>query len=370
MAKRFALKPGGDKTRQIVEKLRRRILDGRYVAGQRLPSDRDMADELNVSNVTIAAARQELVNQGLLERSYGSGTYVVDFRARQHVAILMDFDLANPRLSQWWISIAFGARQVLTELGIPSQLYVGHRKPEEEPELNAFPGLLDAIENHRVSGLLLQAAALSDSWAAASRRMKLPMVGSASWFSHSVSADTKGMVRSGVEYLIKKGRRRIGLITFEHGDKSNSKLFESLLREAGVEVYREWIRGDVHPNSPGAGYQQFREIWTARRSKPDGLLITDDVLFRDAVVAIVQAGAKVPDDLLVVTHANVGSGIYSPFPVVKLEFDPIEYVRTEINMLRKLMSGETPVQSSVLVSHRLVEPSLSMLEVSSPNAGI
>lgn len=41
---------------EIVEELQRRILQGFYVAGQRLPSEREIAEELNVSRVTVRTA--------------------------------------------------------------------------------------------------------------------------------------------------------------------------------------------------------------------------------------------------------------------------------------------------------------------------
>ena len=34
--------------------------------------------------------------------------------------------------------------------------------------------------------------------------------------------------------------------------------------------------------------------------------------------------SRIPDDLLVVAHANKGSEVAAPFPVVRLEFDPAE----------------------------------------------
>jgi GntR family transcriptional regulator len=43
----------------------------------RLPGERDLAEEWQVSRMTLRAAVDELVAEGLLERRHGSGTYVV-----------------------------------------------------------------------------------------------------------------------------------------------------------------------------------------------------------------------------------------------------------------------------------------------------
>ena len=52
------------------------ILSGRVVAGTRLPSSRQLASALKISRNTIATAYENLQQEGLLESSTGSGTYV------------------------------------------------------------------------------------------------------------------------------------------------------------------------------------------------------------------------------------------------------------------------------------------------------
>lgn len=52
------------------------ITDGRYTPGQKLPSERELADELGVSRPTIRDAMIALEFQGLVEARQGSGVYV------------------------------------------------------------------------------------------------------------------------------------------------------------------------------------------------------------------------------------------------------------------------------------------------------
>ena len=52
------------------------ITDGRYAPGQKLPSERELADELGVSRPTIRDAMIALEFQGLVEARQGSGVYV------------------------------------------------------------------------------------------------------------------------------------------------------------------------------------------------------------------------------------------------------------------------------------------------------
>lgn len=62
--------------RQIYDGLRRAILDGMLRAGQRVPSTRVLASELEVSRFPVLAAYEQLLHEGYLEGRVGSGTFV------------------------------------------------------------------------------------------------------------------------------------------------------------------------------------------------------------------------------------------------------------------------------------------------------
>lgn len=51
--------------------------------GERLPSERDLADEFEVSRMTLRQAISLLVEEGVLERRIGSGTFVASTRVQE-----------------------------------------------------------------------------------------------------------------------------------------------------------------------------------------------------------------------------------------------------------------------------------------------
>ncbi|MBZ5486539.1 GntR family transcriptional regulator [Halomonas aquamarina] len=57
--------------------LKERILSGRYKEGERLPAERDLAEELGVSRTVVREALIMLELQGLVEVRKGSGIYVL-----------------------------------------------------------------------------------------------------------------------------------------------------------------------------------------------------------------------------------------------------------------------------------------------------
>ena len=61
---------------QLARMLAGAIRDGRYKPDEALPSERVLAETLNVSRVTARSAIDQLVSQGLIVRKRGSGNYI------------------------------------------------------------------------------------------------------------------------------------------------------------------------------------------------------------------------------------------------------------------------------------------------------
>jgi 2-aminoadipate transaminase len=60
----------------IAQTIRDRILSGRYIPGERIPSIREFADHFNCNKLTVHRAFETLRQEGLIEIRVGSGTYV------------------------------------------------------------------------------------------------------------------------------------------------------------------------------------------------------------------------------------------------------------------------------------------------------
>jgi GntR family transcriptional regulator len=67
---------------QITRQLRLAIASGRVAAGERLPSARDLADELKVNFHTVRKAYGDLEQAGLVRQERGLGTFVADHPPR------------------------------------------------------------------------------------------------------------------------------------------------------------------------------------------------------------------------------------------------------------------------------------------------
>ncbi len=61
---------------KLAQKLRLQIVEGKILAGEALPSERDLCALMGTSRVTVRKAIALLIEEGMLSRKQGSGTYV------------------------------------------------------------------------------------------------------------------------------------------------------------------------------------------------------------------------------------------------------------------------------------------------------
>jgi GntR family transcriptional regulator len=76
---------------QIEEQLADRIEGGEFAPGDRLPTERELSEQLEVSRMTVRAAMDRLVQRDLIVRRQGKGTFVAEEKLRQDASKLQGF---------------------------------------------------------------------------------------------------------------------------------------------------------------------------------------------------------------------------------------------------------------------------------------
>lgn len=344
--------------RQVADLLRKEIAQEMSV-GEQLESEEKLAKRLAVSVITVREALWILAGEGVVVRQHGRGTFVGDpSKKDRHVAVLIERDIAHPRLSHFFLNVTQQVRAFLEGEGHRVQIYIGRLQPGESSETLTCQGFLEDAEADKLSGVVAVYALPHASWTELLEDRNIPLVGIGLRHRHMIDTDYESMVEAGFRSLVENGRRKIACLGWNRdpadpgGEADGGKPYERALAKAfekfGIEPRAGWLRNDLHPVQAGAGWEEFREAWAASDEKPDGLFIMDEFLFRDAATAILDLGIRVPEDLMVVTQANLGSDILYPFPVVGLVVDPEAVALRLAQMLDTLLSGE-PVEDSRLV---------------------
>lgn len=76
---------------QIHNRIKKDIEDGRWQVGDRIPAERELAVTFSVSRMTLRQAVQTLVDEGILERRVGAGTFVASQKVQERMSGVTSF---------------------------------------------------------------------------------------------------------------------------------------------------------------------------------------------------------------------------------------------------------------------------------------
>ena len=310
-----------------------------YKEGDALMPVRQLTKTLGVSITTVCGALHQLSLAGLLEVNHGERTRVTAAALRARVALLAPDELTHPSASAYTRMLVHHLLEKADGAGFDVSLYSGLGKPWMVDNKKNIPWnfLNDARCGH-LDGVIV----LSDNGAAGidvCESLNIPIVGSLEDYLAFARFDLGEMVRSSVASLVKAGCGRLAMISWS--EQEASLALERALHEHGLPAVPQWVKTGVHPSLPDAGHRLFGEIWDARREKPDGLLIMDDVYVPDVIRAIGERKIKVPEKLKIVAHSNKGNRFAYPFPVTLMENDPEHQADALLEVLLARM-GSTP----------------------------
>ena len=133
-------------------------------------------------------------------------------------------------------------------------------------------------------------------------------------------------------------------------------------------AYAEWQElsrsGEYTLTNEEQGYQLMNELFRGWRKGecrgdhyPDGVVCTDDMYTRGALVAARKLGLVIGCDVRIATHVNKGSPALNGHEgeLTLLEVDLQELIEAMFEMLETLMSGEKPEREVVSVAPKLVQ---------------
>ena len=115
----------------VLETLKGDILNGKYPFQSKLPSQEDLADELEVSRSTLRKVLAELEKDGFIESRKGSGSFVCNKNINRYIPFIVPKNDTTHRLAE----ILEGANSYFNKIGFSSLLIIksdGHSQSERD----------------------------------------------------------------------------------------------------------------------------------------------------------------------------------------------------------------------------------------------
>ncbi len=138
-------------SQQIAVEICRLIRRGSFKAGDRLPSERELASQLDVSRTSLREALRTLESSGIVETRHGGGTYIQDFSAEGAISPLaLVLEATGDIVGDLWevrIIVEPAICSFATVRATEAEINKLERMIEEQEKLIPFPERNDDLTN-------------------------------------------------------------------------------------------------------------------------------------------------------------------------------------------------------------------------------
>lgn len=326
----------------------------------KLPTVQQLRRDFGVSIATLDSILSRLESQHIIYRRQGSGIYVSPYLRKKRVGLVCTPDVFRAGSSPFWTEMVDGVRQRAASLGEVFRFYLA--LPAARSQFPVHEDLQDDVLEQRLDGVFFvgnNPAAIE--WL---EEHDIPVVAFAGRGIFKVEIDYLDLIDQGVEILTQKGCRRIGLMSPFHyreenedvGRSTTARHFDEVMAHLGPEYQNTSIWdarsvADAHKLTyPEMGSAAIAELFAAENpTRPDGLVVLDDMMTRGALVALRSLGLRVGQDVQLVSHTNRGSTVLQDFEdqPIALEIEPGQIVQSMFDLLHTRMN-QGPVTSPVL----------------------
>ena len=304
------------KKEQVLAELRKRLQNGEIPPGSKLKSGVQLAQEFNVSHITIRSVLRELSLAGELVVVHGRGTFAPEAPVRIAPKILVIRLGAGFEHPGHYIMPEFIART--NELG-GSVTEINVQFIRNNPSET----MVTVLRNSGYTGVLLDGSSYTgkEPELRVLRQLNLPVI-----LSHANSQDAqitgypalgcnlKQAWKDGLESICATGRKRIALLLCPHGRNIyRGRTIEEhlqLLKECGADSDPDLI--EICANVSAVDYDQSIsdavEKLLSLPNKPEAIYCFSDFLALKAYSVIKDKKLRIPEDIAVMGFCGYPGG--------------------------------------------------------------
>ncbi|HHY82429.1 MAG TPA: GntR family transcriptional regulator [Clostridiales bacterium] len=341
------------KYKAVKDFIEKGIAAGEYLPGDKLPNENELTEMLGVSSITVKKAMAELVNEGVISRIPGKGSFVNEIRnnaaqsSQKLIAFLLSCQDVNDSSC---MQIMMGVQSCLASGGY--SMIVEHPGDDPDRELQIIMRLLD---NH-VAGFILFSANPErsiDNYIYL-RNKNIPYVLLDRWVDYlpanSVACNNHDGAFSAVEYLIELGHRKIGFVAdnfYLSSEKERYRGYCNALKMASIPVEKRIVFCD-----PESDYSRIMEA--VKNKELTALFAVNDRKGLELLNMLLDNGISIPDDVSIMGFDDYEASKYARIPLstVRQHFEREGYIAAQI--LLDTIKGYKTRYNKILVGTEIV----------------
>jgi DNA-binding LacI/PurR family transcriptional regulator len=332
---------GGPLYQQIVDQLSERIESGAYGAGEKLPSERALCDEFDVSQITVRRALRELAHLGRVYSRHGLGWYVCEatsLGARPQVALVMG---GNDSLL---FGLLQGCATALADQGIHAQVLFCR---DGEAGVREMRGLLNDLAPKAVlwgvAGREQELAARYGSLVESNGAPALLFPRQIEGLDlPAIALDEGAGVAQVTAHLMALGHLRIAYVG---GDPSLAEGwrrywgFAAAIWEKGLELPLDWIL--AAPEGEPIAQERLEALFGGAQ-RPSAVVCATDTLAAEVMHRLGALGLPCPEQVAIAGLGDEPFGAYLSTPLTTFRLDREGWAGALAEAARALLAGRTP----------------------------
>lgn len=317
-------------SKQIKEKLLEDIREGKILPGEKIPSEEKLAEKFGISRMTVREAIIELINENMLFRVPGKGTFLTqDFNNGQNaIKDLIVIKVPNLRNS-FYFQIISGIQKTLGREGIEPAIFSERDNPTEEKIY------LEKVLKERRKGLLLISSYYTHTNKSIINKInkEIPVV--------IIDVEVPGVIADMVmsdnykggflitEHLIELGKKTILHLAGPAGDSSADErrkgyidALEKYRIKENIIRFTRWSLED--------GYFETKKYFL--NYKADAIFTCNDEVAVGAYKALRELNLRVPEDVSLTGYGNmeIGHILVPPLTTVDQRAEKIGEISAEL----------------------------------------
>ncbi|MGC0273317.1 substrate-binding domain-containing protein [Pseudactinotalea sp. Z1739] len=329
------------KFRALAKDLRQEISEGRWEPGAKLPTEKELMAQRELSLTTVRRALDELADDGLIVRRQGSGSYV-STDLRRGAGAMRTIGVLVPSATEYYPRVLAGVESALSGASARMVLASYHYDAVEEerdmasllasgidgliavPDLLSAPNTQEKIESLFDLPVPVVMLERRDFEARISDR------------SEYVCTDHAGGAYDAVRHLRTLGHEQIGLVC-RHPNHTGNWVVQGY-KDAVQDLALPALPIDTAPASEWSLERAEAALHLLRKSRTTAALVFGDREAAWIEAAARRAGVRIPEDLALVAYDDE-SAAYADIPLTAVSPPKHELGRLAAETLLQRVHG-------------------------------
>jgi len=336
---------------QLANEIFQGIQQGNWAPGDRLPSERALCEQFQVSQITVRRALRELAHQSRVYSRHGLGWFVAEPATATGGRAPGDVLVISPSHDAFVDAVVRACVHAFCIQGQGVQvLYpaAGAARVPLPDDLAGTPMLW--VVDGRAEGLVERYARLLDGHFDQSLLLVRPVEGLP---VPALQVDERAAMAQMVEHLVDQGCQRIAYVGSDPREVAGWRRYQGYAEAIwshGLELPMEWVFSVV--SGEIASDERFPRVMEGDR-RPTAIACSTDGLAVEVMARLASMGLSCPGDVAVVGLGDEPLVAYLPKPLTTFRFDLASLAAQAVQAVSALREGRAlslePITGQVII---------------------